>query len=102
MKKMNNAVLLLVGLLLVTSCNKDEETMDYITFEELDLDPQLGYWNGESNSGDGFQSGNAWFPTYWDNKWGPYWEGFAYTNHTAKNTPGPDNQFSSFAGRGVQ
>jgi hypothetical protein len=89
------------GLILLASCQKDEDTVDYITFEELELDPELGYWNGEYGSGNGFQSGNAWFPTYWDDTWGEYWEGFAYTDHTLKNEPGAGNQFSSYAGEGA-
>jgi hypothetical protein len=101
MKNIQHAVFLLLGgCLLLSSCTKEEEEIDYITFEELELDTGKGYWNGENNSGEGFRSGNAWFPTYWDDTWGPYWEGFAYTNHTAKNTPGTENQFSSYAGSG--
>ena len=102
MKQMKNAALLLMGgLLLVSSCKKEDEQLDYITFEELELDPQLGYWNGKDGE-TGFESGNAWFPTYWDDTWGEYWEGFAYTDHRSNDTPGPGNQFSSYTGSGVE
>lgn len=99
-KNQSAASLILGGLLLLSACDEAEEPIDYITFEELELDAATGYWNGENNSGEGFRSGNAWFPTFWDDTWGPYWEGFAYTDHTRKNTPGFENQFSSFAGGG--
>ena len=37
----------------MASCEKDEDQKDYITFEELELDAEKGYWNGENNSGEG-------------------------------------------------
>jgi len=107
MKKMNFTVPVLLGILAVaSSCLKDrDEVYDYITFEELEPDPELGYWNGQPETGSmaetGFESGNASFPTLWmDTEWGPYWEGFAYSNHTNNDSGGIANQFSSAAGGG--
>jgi hypothetical protein len=85
----------------VTSCQKDEEEIDIIDFEELELDMEPGYWNGKDRSGE-FRSGNASFPNYWDDTWGEYWEGFSYSNRSDNATPGIGNQYSSFAGGGAE
>lgn len=87
--------------MLMFSCNKDEEKIDFITFEELLLD-ETGYWNGSDGSG-GFTAGNGFFPnSYID--WGGgivSWMGFGYSNHTDMITPGFENQYSCYAGSGV-
>jgi hypothetical protein len=101
MRLLGNAVLVLLGgLMLCPACKKEDEPLDFITFEELALDPATGYWNG-SGGEEGFESGNAWFPVYWDDTWGEYWEGFAYTNHSSPGTPGIGNQYSSYTGSGA-
>lgn len=90
------------GLLLsASSCEKDAEVVDLITFEELDPGNQ-GYWNGSDGSG-GFTSGNAFFPNLFTD-WGDgisSWSGFAYSSHRDKTTPGYTNQYSCYAGGGV-
>lgn len=83
------------------SCQREEDKIDYITFEELPLD-ESGYWNGSDGSG-GFTAGNASFPTTYTD-WGggiSSWMGFGYSNHTDKTTPGYENQYSCYAGSGA-
>ena len=83
------------------SCKKEEEKIDYITFEKLPLDEE-GYWNGSDGSG-GFATGNAFFPNTFSD-WGggiTSWVGFGYSNHTDKTTPGYENQYSCYAGSGA-
>lgn len=90
-----------VILLAVTACEKEKETSDLITFEELDAG-ENGYWNGSDSSG-GFNSGNAFFPTHFTD-WGDgftSWSGFAYSNHNDMTTPGDTNQYSCYAGGGA-
>lgn len=94
------AFLIPTVLLLVSACGKEEENQDFITFEELVVDESTGYWNG-SDGGTGFESGNAWFPVYWDDTWGEYWEGFAYTSHLLVSGEGLETQYISNAGSGA-
>jgi hypothetical protein len=85
------------GLLLLSSCEKDEVKKDRINFEEFELGSE-GYYNGSDMAG-GFQSGNAIFP----NSFNPdfqSWIGFAVSNHTDVQTRGYVNQYSSIAGSG--
>jgi hypothetical protein len=88
-------------LLAVTACEKEKESTELITFEELDPGTE-GYWNGSGGEG-GFTSGNAFFPnTFTD--WGggiTSWSGFAFSNHTDAGTPGFANQYSCYAGSGA-
>lgn len=69
-------------------------------FDDLPLGPE-SYWNGSDGSG-GFQSGPAYFLNYYDDTWGPYWEGWAYSNTTDTTTRGFANQYSSIAGTGAR
>ncbi len=95
------AILAAAMVLFVTACNKEDEQFDYITFEELEPDPDLGYWNG-SDGGTGFESGNGIFPTTFTD-WGggiTSWSGFAYSNNDDTSSPGFGNQFSCYAGGG--
>lgn len=95
------AIIIAVYSLLNYSCQKEEEKIDYITFEELPLGDN-GFWNGSDGSG-GFTNGNVFFPnTFTD--WGggiTSWMGFGYSNHTDKTTPGYENQYSCYAGSGA-
>lgn len=100
MRNLRTTVLILPVILLVISACGEEEQRDYITFEELEIDASTGYWNGKDGGG-GFESGNAWFPVYWDDTWGEYWEGFAYTNHQLAAGVGLEGQYSSYAGSGA-
>ena len=95
------AAIVAISFILNHSCQKEEEEIDYITFEKLPL-PDEGYWNGSDGSG-GFTAGNAFFPnTFTD--WGggvTSWMGFGYSNHTDQTTPGYENQYSCYAGSGA-
>jgi hypothetical protein len=68
-------------------------------FEALTLDAE-SYWNGADGSG-GFTSGGASFNNFYDDTFGPYWEGFAYSNMTDTQTRGYDNQYSAITASGV-
>jgi len=84
-------------IILTVSCTKHEIKTDLVSFEELDTGP-LGYWNGSGGEG-GFYSGNVWFVNHYNADWAA-WSGFAYTNHTDKQTGDYSNQYSSVAGSG--
>jgi hypothetical protein len=69
----------------------------------IDLDdlavPVAGYENGEHLAG-GFTSGGASFNNFYDDTFGPYWEGFAYSTLGDVMTAGFGNQYSAYAGGG--
>jgi hypothetical protein len=69
------------------------------TIDDLELP---GFYIGSDNAG-GFASGDASFNTYfsWDDTYGPYWEGFAYSHMTDTTTAGYENQYSAITGQGV-
>ncbi|MCE9555508.1 MAG: DUF4465 domain-containing protein [Planctomycetes bacterium] len=58
------------------------------------------YWNGSDNSGS-FTSHGVTFPNAYDDTFGPYWEGFAYSNTSDTTTAGYTNQYSASPGTGV-
>ncbi|MBW2347456.1 MAG: DUF4465 domain-containing protein [Deltaproteobacteria bacterium] len=62
-------------------------------FDDLSLDAE-SYWNGSDGSG-GFSSGGVVYANYYDNTWGPYWEGWAYSNRKDIYTEGPDGQYTA-------
>ncbi len=95
------AVIVAISFIFNYSCQKEEEEIDYITFEDLPLSDE-GYWNGSDGSG-GFTAGNAFFPnTFTDWDFGvTSWMGFGYSNHTDQTTPGYENQYSCYAGSGA-
>ncbi len=67
-----------------------------IDFEELRL-PATGYHNST-----GFTSHGAHFNNHYTNFGGGCcWEGFAYSNVSDTTTPGFQNQYAAFAGRGA-
>lgn len=68
------------------------------TFDDLSLAPE-SYWNGSDGSG-GFTSGGVYFGNYYDDTWGEYWEGFAYSNITDTITAGMDGQYNAITGGG--
>lgn len=92
---------LLLILLLLNACKKDEPDIDtLIDFEDLTVNTE-GYWNGSDGSG-GFQEDNAFFPnTYSEFDGAGYWSGFAYSNNGDTVTAGLENQYSSYAGKGA-
>ncbi len=68
-------------------------------FEDLALDPE-SYYNGSDGAGS-FESGGAVFNNFYDDTYGPYWEGFAYTNATDTTTLDWTNQYSAITGSGT-
>lgn len=71
------------------------------TFDDLPLAAD-SYWNGSDNSG-GFSSGNTYFYNNFVD-WGggaTSWDGWAYSNITDNTTSGYGNQYSAYAGGGV-
>ncbi len=69
------------------------------TFEDLSLNSE-SFYNGSDFAGT-FTSGDASFNNYFDDTYGAYWEGFAYSNMTDTTTAGYTNQYSAIAGEGT-
>lgn len=67
-------------------------------FENLTL-PAESYWNG-SSGGNGFQSGDAFFPTDYYTPWAFWQGGSAYSNATDSVTAGFGNLYGVRAGSG--
>ncbi len=88
----------LVCLTTVLAITSISTAADIANFEDLILDPN-SYWNGSDDSG-GFASGQAYFGNYYDNTWGEYWDGFAYSNISDSETDGMAGQYNSIAGGG--
>lgn len=93
MKKM---IWVVAGLLCLamSPCNAE-----VVTFDDLALDPE-SYYNGSDGAGL-FVSAGVEFNNFYDDTYGPYWEGFAYSNTTDTTTPGFTNQYSVIAGLGA-
>jgi len=70
-----------------------------VDFEINPLAPE-SYDNGSTGSGD-FYYGNLLFNNDYDTSFGGIWNGFAISNMTDVTTPGPVNQYSSYAGSGA-
>lgn len=96
-----NLAILCLTFLAFTSCQKDEEnTPDpswVIDFNQQHLEPE-SFWNGSDGSG-GFEAGPMFFPNDYNQDWAS-WSGFALSNITDNTTPGWDNQYSAFPGKG--
>jgi len=76
---------------------------EIVTFDDLTLDPNT-YYNGSDIIGGGegeFETTGVTFNIFFDNTYGPYWEGFAYSNTTDTTTPDYTNQYSSITGAGA-
>lgn len=69
-----------------------------IDLDDLTVLPS-GYENGSNLSG-GFASHGAGFNNYYDETYGPYWEGFAYSTKGDNTTAGAVNQYSAYPGGG--
>lgn len=96
MKKFNVSAALLLMILFLVSCHKeDAENIEIktIDFENLTIGSQ-GYWNGSDLSGD-FTSGGMTFSNNYSSSWGS-WDGFAYSQKADVLTAGFGNQFSVF------
>jgi hypothetical protein len=68
---------------------------DVADFDGLAM-PAAGYWNGGPVTGSHtFASGGATFSNFFDDTYGPYWCGWAYSNQSDTTTPGYMNQYSA-------
>ncbi len=85
-------------LLANSSCKKDETPTDRIRFEDFALGSEGRYF-GEDLA-ESYTLGNAVFPINYDPVWGS-WSGFAVSNQTDTQTPGPESIFSCIAGSGA-
>ena len=72
---------------------------EIVTFDDLSLDPE-SYFNGSNDAG-GFTTTGVAFNNFFDTTYGPYWEGFAYSNTTDTTTPDYTNQYSAITGSGM-
>jgi hypothetical protein len=93
---MKKAVFLLFSFLFFSTALAGAQVSD---LEDLSLDSGTS-WNGSDKLG-GFESGGAHFNNFFDDTFGPYWEGFAYSNMTDTQTPDFSNQYSAITGKGV-
>ena len=85
----------LMGVMMLTCGSAYAETVD---FEDLMLEAE-SYYNGDDGAGS-FESGGVVFNNFYDDTYGPYWEGFAYTNATDTTTLDYANQYSAITGSG--
>jgi len=92
---MRKMIVILMGLSLLAVATASAET---VTFEDLSLSPE-SYYIGSDAAG-GYESNGVEFNTYYDDTFGPYWEGFAYSNTTDTTTAGFTNQYSAITGGG--
>lgn len=83
----------IAALCMLSACDQVYETID---FEDLILAAESS-WNGSDGSG-GFTSHGVAFNNYYDDTYGPYWEGFAYSNMTDTTTEGISGQFNAITG----
>ena len=77
------------------------ETTVLVDFEDLTLATD-SYWAGDATGVHPFATGDATLWIYYDDEWGPYWEGFAYSNTTDITTPGYTNMYSAIPGVGAE
>ena len=93
MKKM---MWVIVGLLFLSIPSADAEI---VTFDDLNLGPD-SFYNGSDGAGE-FESNGVVFNIFYDDEFGPYWEGVAYSNTTDTTTPDFTNQYSAITGTGA-
>lgn len=71
-----------------------------LNFDALPVGPE-GYYNGDDEEG-GFTSHGVHFNNlYTEFGNGCCWNGWAYSNNTDTTTPGPNNEYSAYAGSGA-
>jgi len=95
MKKM---LWLFMGVLMIVIPSAGAEI---VTFDDLNLDPE-SFYNGSDETGE-FETTGVVFNVFYDfdDVFGPYWEGFAYSNTTDTTTPDFTNQYSAITGTGA-
>jgi len=69
-----------------------------ITFEGLLSEPETA-WKGTLDN-EVFQTGGATFSNLYEETYGPYWQGFAYSNKTNTTTAGFTNDLSAYVPSG--
>jgi hypothetical protein len=72
---------------------------EIVTFDDLTLDLET-FYNGSDDAGE-FTTTGVMFNNFFDDTFGPYWEGFAYSNTTDTTTSGFVNQYSAITGMGA-
>ncbi|RLC01856.1 MAG: DUF4465 domain-containing protein [Deltaproteobacteria bacterium] len=72
---------------------------EIVTFDDLSLDPE-SFYNGSDGAGE-FETTGVIFNNVYDDTFGPYWEGFSYSNTTDTTTPDFTNQYSVITGIGA-
>ncbi|MCC7083446.1 MAG: DUF4465 domain-containing protein [Pirellulales bacterium] len=72
-----------------------------ITVDFDNLLPADSYENGKQVAGP-FNFQEVYFSNYFDNTFGDYWEGWAYSTKTDTTTGGYTNQYSAFPGSGAE
>ncbi len=92
-KKMFLFAFALSTVSIVQTSAQQVATMDDLTLENE------SYWNGSNGSGN-FTSGSMLFKNQYNADYFS-WSGFAYSNITDNSTPGYENQYSAFAGKGA-
>ena len=93
---MKKLMVLFFSIVLLTTVSAAAQISD---IEDLILGIE-SFWNGNDGSG-GFTSDGVHFNNLFDDAFGPYWEGFAFSNVADNTTPGIDNQYSAIAGGGA-
>jgi hypothetical protein len=93
---MKKILWILVGVLMMVVPSAGAEV---VTFDDLNLDPE-SFYNGSDGAGE-FESNGVVFNIFYDDEFGPYWEGMAYSNTTDTTTPDFTNQYSAITGAGA-
>lgn len=93
---MKEMIWVLVGVLCLSISSAGAEV---VTFDDLSLNSE-SYYNGSDDAG-GFTTTGVAFNNFFDNTYGPYWEGFAYSNVVDTTTLDYTNQYSAITGTGV-
>lgn len=85
----------------LSSCIKETHSFfrETITFQEATLAPET-YWNGEDGTGSKIFGSVSFYNKFEENESSGYWKGFAYSNITDIETPGPENQYSAYISEG--
>ncbi|MEQ1732574.1 MAG: DUF4465 domain-containing protein [Bacteroidia bacterium] len=94
---MKKIVLSIATLLAVNVMVKAQGVM--VDFENLVTD-STGYENGANLNGAPFYSQGLMFENFYSTQFGPYWEGWAYSNNTDTVNTSYANQYSTFAPMG--
>ena len=94
--KMKKMMWILLGMFLLST---QSVWAEIVTFDDLTLAPDT-YYNGSDAAGL-FESTGVTFNNFYDNTYGPYWEGFAYSNTTDTTTLDYTNQYSAITGAGA-